>query len=126
MHDTRTYTAIYNSLIGQLFSKSYGKDDVLKLSVHSTLSGEFIDFLEFDLNYAIESIYILACSMIMLFFCNKKVVLLCFLMLIPVLIISFFYGKKCKKLTQYKNDELEKKVEIIATQNQNTIKEHYE
>jgi ABC-type multidrug transport system fused ATPase/permease subunit len=125
MYDTRTYTAIYNSLVGQLFSKSYGKEEVSKLSAHSTLSREFIDFLEFDLNYVVEAIYNLLGSMIMLFFYNKKVVLLCFLMLIPVMIISFFYGKKMQKLTQYKNDELEKQVEIITTQNQNAIKNHY-
>ena len=125
-YDTRTYTAIYTTLVKQLLSKKYTDNQVSRLSAHSTLAREFIDFLEFDLNYVVEAIYNLLGSIIMLFYYNRQVVLVCLIILIPVMIVSYFYGKKMETLTQQKNDELEKQVDIITTQDQAAIATHYQ
>jgi hypothetical protein len=58
MFDTRTYTAIYTSLVTRFLSRRYLKNDVSKLSAHSNLAREFVDFLEHDLVYVIEAAYI--------------------------------------------------------------------
>ncbi len=50
LYDSRTYSQIYTALVTRLMSRNRSKD-ISKLSAHSTLSREFIDFLEFDLNY---------------------------------------------------------------------------
>src|SRR5204863_3039881 len=55
--DTRTYTAIYTSLVTKFLFRKYDPSKVSKLSAHSTLAREFVDFLEFDLIYAMEAIY---------------------------------------------------------------------
>ncbi len=125
MYDTRTYTAIYTSVVTQLLARKYKTEEVSKLSAHSTLAREFIDFLEFDLNYVVEAAYNILGSLIILFFYDKKVVGICLLVLIPVSIVSYFYGKKMRKLNQLKNDELEQQVTIIETQNTADIKKHY-
>ncbi|MFP5040735.1 ABC transporter six-transmembrane domain-containing protein [Parasediminibacterium sp. JCM 36343] len=124
-YDTRTYTAIYTTLVKGLLAKKYGKEEVSKLSAHSTLAREFVDFLEFDLNYVAEAAYNLLGSLAMLFFYNKKVVLICLVILVPVMIASYFYGKRMQRLTLEKNDELEKQVEIISTHNLSAIAAHY-
>ena len=56
-YDTRTYSAIYTSLVTRFLSRRIDKSEVSKLSAHSTLAREFVDFLEFDLVYVIEALY---------------------------------------------------------------------
>ncbi len=125
MYDTRTYTAIYTSLVTRFLTKRGANKDISKLSAHSTLSREVVDFLESDLTYIIEAVFNIFGSLVLLYFYNRNVVLLCLLMLIPVVIISFFYGKKVSKLNRLKNDELEKQVSVIAFGNEVSVKQHY-
>lgn len=124
-YDTRTYSAIYTSLVTKFLSRKIKSTEVSKLSAHSTLARELIDFLEFDLVYIIEAIYNIMGSMILLFFYESTVVLLCLAMLIPVMTISYFYGKRMKKLTQLKNDELEQQVNIISSGDNKAIYRHF-
>ncbi len=125
MFDTRTYTAIYTSLVTRFLSRRYLKNDVSKLSAHSNLAREFVDFLEHDLVYVIEAAYNILGSLIILFFYDKTVVLICLAIMIPVIIISMLYGKKMMRLNKLKNDELEKQVDIISTGNNHIIRHHY-
>jgi ABC-type multidrug transport system fused ATPase/permease subunit len=124
--DTRTYTAIYTTLVTKFLARRYGKDDISRLSAHSTLAREFVDFLEFDLVYVIEAVYSLFGSLLLLFFYDNAVVLVCLGILLPVTGFSYFYGKKMRNLNQKKNDELEKQVNIISTGNNHLIRQHYE
>ncbi len=124
-YDTRTYSTIYTSLVTKFLSKKIKSSEVSKLSAHSTLAREFVDFLEFDLVYIIEAFYNIVGSMILLFFYQSSVVLLCLSILLPVMLISYIYGKKMKKLTQLKNDELEKQVNIISSGDKKAIHQHF-
>lgn len=123
--DTRTYTAIYTSFVSKLLNRKYDDKDVSKLSAHSNLAREFVDFLEYDLVYIIEAVYNILGSLILLCFYDGKVVAICLIVMIPVTIISYFYGKKMKTLTKERNDELENQVDIISTINPLAIKSHY-
>ncbi|MBN8687270.1 MAG: hypothetical protein J0M10_09635 [Chitinophagales bacterium] len=124
--DTRTYSAIYTSLVTKFLARRYGKEDVSRLSAHSNLAREFVDFLEFDLVYVIEAIYSLLGSLILLFFYDTSVVLVCLGILLPVIGFSYLYGKRMRLLNQQKNDELEKQVNIISTGNSHLIRQHYD
>lgn len=123
--DTRTYSAIYSSLATRLLARRYNRNDLSRLSAHSTLSREFVDFLEYDLVYVIEAVYNLIGSLLLLMFYDSSVVLVCLGILLPVMGISYFYGKKMKQLNKMKNDELEKQVDIISTGNHHLIRQHY-
>lgn len=125
MYDTRTYSAIYVSLVTKFLSRRNEKSDVSKLSAHSTLAREFVDFLEFDLVYVIEAVYNLVGSLILLFFYQSSVVLLCLAVLIPVILIGRVYGRRMKYLTKKKNDELEKQVQMITSADKRTLSKHY-
>lgn len=124
--DTRTYSAIYTSLVTKFLARRYNKSDVSRLSAHSTLAREFVDFLEFDLVYVIQAVYSIIGSLFLLFYYDHSVVLVCLGILLPVIAISYFYGKRMKTLNQQKNDELEKQVDIISTGNTHLIKQHYD
>ncbi len=123
--DTRTYTAIYTSLVAQFISRRRRQRDVSKLSAHSTLAREFVDFLEHDVIYVIEAAYNILGSLILLFFYDNAVVLVCLAILVPVGAASYFYGKQMKHLNKQKNDELENQVEVIAGGNIHKIHNHY-
>jgi ABC-type multidrug transport system fused ATPase/permease subunit len=125
MYDTRTYSSIYTSLVTQFLSRRFGKSEVSKLSAHSTLAKEFVDFLEYDLVYVIEAVYNLLGSLILLMFYDMAVVGVCLTILLPVVCFSYFYGKKMRRLNKLKNDELEKQVDIISTGNNHLIRQHY-
>ncbi len=124
-YDTRTYSTIYTSLVTKFLSKKIKSSEVSKLSAHSTLAREFVDFLEFDLVYIIEAFYNIVGSMILLFFYQSSVVFLCLAILLPVMLISYIYGKKMKRLTRLKNDELEKQVNIISSGDKKAIYQHF-
>lgn len=125
MFDTRTYSAIYTSLVTKFLSRRRHTSAVSKLSAHSTLAREFVDFLEQDLVYVIEALYNILGSLVILFFYDKTVVGICMAIMVPVVIIGLLYGKKMKSLNRHKNDELEKQVDIIATGNKSIIRNHY-
>ena len=125
MYDTRTYSSIYTSLVTKFLSRRYLKTDVSKLTAHSTLAREFVDFLEHDLVYVIEAAYNILGSLIILFFYDKLIVGICLAIMVPVIIISMLYGKKMLRLNKFKNDELEKQVDIISTGNNHVIRHHY-
>jgi ABC-type multidrug transport system fused ATPase/permease subunit len=125
MYDTRTYSAIYTTLVTRFLSRRYGKTDVSRLSAHSTLSKELVDFMETDLPYVMEAIYNIIGSLILLCFYDYRIVLPCMAILLPVMAISYFYGKKMRRLTRLKNDELEKQVSIISAGNNASINQHY-
>jgi len=125
MVDVRTYTSIYTELVTRMLSRRFDDEDVSRLSAHSTLAREFIDFLEFDLNFIIEAAYNLLGSLILLFFYDRSVVMICLAILIPVSLIAYRYGQRLTRLTQYKNDELELQVDVISTRDQKEIDRHY-
>ncbi len=126
MYDTRTYSAIYSSMVIRFLSRRKKNSDISKLSAHSTLSRELVDFLESDLPYVIEAFYNIVGSLILLMFYDHQVVLICLSILVPVVIISHFYGKKLQVLNKMKNDELEKQVSVIAIGNAKSIQRHYQ
>jgi len=126
MYDTRTYSSIYTSLVTKFLSRRHiQKSQISKMSAHSTLAREFVDFLEFDLVYVVEAFYNLFGSLLLLYFYNHEVVLVCFAILLPVSAISYFYGRKMKRLNRMKNDELEKQVDIISSGDKRNMHQHY-
>jgi ABC-type multidrug transport system fused ATPase/permease subunit len=125
MYDTRTFTSIYSSMVTRFLSKRNQDADISMLSAHSTLSKELVDFLESDLPYILEALYNIFGSLVLLYFYESNVVLICFAILLPVGVISYFYGEKMSALTKMKNDELEKQVSVIAFGNKDSINKHY-
>jgi len=126
INDTRTYSAIYTSLVTKFLSRRFDQVEVSKLSAHSTLAREFVDFLEHDLVYVIEASYNIIGSLIILCFYDVTIAAVCLAILLPVLVISHSYGKKMNLLNQQKNDELEEQVNIISTGNHVKIRLHYQ
>jgi len=125
-YDTRTYSTIYNAIILKFLADKTHGDNISKLSAHSTLTRELTDFLEFDLVYILEAVFNIFGSLLMLFFYDTKVVLLCVTVLIPIGLISRWYGKKMSVLMFHKNNEIENQVDVISSFDKKEIHKHYE
>ncbi|MBI3791513.1 MAG: hypothetical protein HY275_11630 [Gemmatimonadetes bacterium] len=125
LYDTRTFTAIYTDFVTRLLAREIGKEDVSRLSAHSQLARQFIDFLEFDFNYVVEAGYNILGSLILLMFYDRTVVVICLLILVPVSRLSYLYGRRTEQLAKGANDELERQVDIIASSDPKQIQEHY-
>ena len=124
-YDTRTYTSIYNGIVTKFLSQKIKFRDVSKLSAHSNLAREFVDFLEHDLVFVLEAMFNIIGSLVLLLFYDIRVVGICFSILIPIMVISFFYGRKMKQLNKNKNDELEHQINVIQSGNVFAIHSHY-
>ncbi len=125
MYDTRTFTAIYTSFVTRVLARSGAQRDVSKLSAHSTLARQVVDFLEFDFNYVIEALYNVIGSLVILYLYDSTVTLICLGVLLPVLLLSGVYGRATMRLNQGKHDELEKQVDIIAGTDATAMTTHY-
>jgi ABC-type multidrug transport system fused ATPase/permease subunit len=123
--DTRTYSAIYTSLVTKFLTRRIKTTEVSKLSAHSTLTREFIDFLEVDLGFVLEAAFNIFGSIILLSFYQSDLIIVCIAILLPIVISSHLYGRKLRKLNQHKNDELERQVDVIATGNIHHIRNHF-
>ncbi len=126
IYDTKTYTAIYNTLIEKLLNKKYEAAEISKLSAHTNLAKEFVTFLEADLVYVVEAFFNIIGALIMLAYYNPVLVLPCIIIVFPVIFLSKYYGKKMQHLYKNKNDELEKQVDVITSQNMQFVKKHYD
>ena len=124
-YDVRTYTSIYTTVMLQFLQGKSARSDISKLSAHSTLTRELIDFLEYDLVYILEAIFNIFGSLLMLFFYDNKVVVLCVVILVPISLISRWYSTRMSKLTHYKNNEIEKQVDAISSFDRREMKRHY-
>ena len=124
-YDTRTYTAVYNNLVKKFITGKRSPESLSQQSAHANLSKELTDFMESDFPYILEAVFNIIGSLLLLFYYDYTIVVLCLFVLIPVSIVSYFYGKKMKKLNGERNDELEKQVSVISMGNKESINYHF-
>jgi ABC-type bacteriocin/lantibiotic exporter with double-glycine peptidase domain len=125
MYDTRTFTAIYTEFVTRLLSRPAVVRDVSKLSAHSTLARQVVDFLEFDFNYIVEAAYNIIGSLAILLMYQRTVMVMCLLVLVPILVLGVMYGRRTTNLNRGLYDELENQVDIIAGSDPKAIVSHY-
>ena len=124
MYDTRTFTAIYTAFVTRVVRADVDRD-VSRLSAHSSLARQVVDFLEFDFNYIIEALYNVVGSLVILYLYDVTVVWICLVALVPMLIFSRVYGRVTARLNLGRHDELEKQVDIIAGSDHAAVDAHY-
>lgn len=125
LYDTRTFSAVYTTFITGLFDNTAVTFDISRRSAYSSLSREIVEFLQYDLVYVIEAAYNVIGSLVILLFYDRTVVLVCMASLVPVAGFSALYGRRTAALNVHKHDELEKQVDIIASEDPVLIREHY-
>ena len=81
--------------------------------------------MEFDAVYVLEAAFNILGSLLLLFYYDKPVVVICILVTLPVTWMARKYGKRMYELNREKNDELEKQVDVLSSGDASRISEHY-
>lgn len=123
--DTRTFSSVYTRFITRLFEKTSDELDISRRSAYSSLAREIVEFLQYDLVYVLEAAYNVFGSLVILLFYDQTVVLICAVALVPVGLFSALYGRRTAALNVHKHDELEKQVDVIASEDPELIRAHY-
>ncbi len=126
MFDSRTFSAIYTTFVLRMFTRDGGAQNVSRLSAHSTLARQLVDFLEHDVNYIVEAGYNIFGSLILLYLYNRSVVVVCLAVLVPVVLLGRRYGRRTIRLNYAQHDELERQVDVIQAQDTQAIAAHYQ
>jgi ABC-type multidrug transport system fused ATPase/permease subunit len=115
IYDTKLFSKIYNDISIKTIEhhKIEGIDDG-KINARIELLKEVVTFFEDDFPFMLNSFVEMFGSAILLYFYNPKILLVCFVIIVPSLIINWFYSKKMTKVTTEVNNEYEKQYDIIA------------
>jgi ABC-type multidrug transport system fused ATPase/permease subunit len=126
MYDTRTFTSIYTDRASDLVLHQRGCEvDVSTVSARSALAREFVDFFERHVPIIIQSLFSLVGAVLILFWYDWVLVLFCAALIVPSMILNFYFGRKSLRLSGMLHDQLEQEVEVIKHPTNENVREHY-
>jgi ABC-type multidrug transport system fused ATPase/permease subunit len=126
MYDTRAFTAIYSEKAGELVLGQ--RDDHVDVSVvaaRSALARDFVEFFERQVPIVIQSLFSLVGAVLFLFYYDRVLVLYCAALVVPAMVLNFFFGRKSLRLSGLLHDQLEREVEVIRHPTREAVDEHY-
>lgn len=126
-YDTRAFTAIYTDLATRLVLEQQGrKVDVSCVAARSALSRAFVDFFERDVPLVVQALYSVGGALVILFFYDWGLPLLCLGLLVPGFLLNRWYGRRTLLFNGRLHDELEREVEVIGQGRPADVRGHYE
>jgi hypothetical protein len=124
--DTKIYTSVYNDVVFQTIEHHQEQNiDNSKINARIELLKGVVYFFENDAPFILTIFINMAGSAILLSFYNPKLMIICMVLLIPAIILNYFFGKKMLKTTSKINNEYEKQVDIIETRDIANIKKFF-
>jgi hypothetical protein len=126
MYDTRAFTAIYTETVTRLVCRQRDAGlGVSTVAARSGLSRELVDFFEHHLKAVFSSIYGVIGALAMLVVYDRRLVLLCGLMLAPLVVLSRRLAGRSSGVNAALNDQLEREVEVIEDGRAGPVSDHY-
>lgn len=127
VYDTRTFSAIYSDLATRMIvSQRASGVDVSRVTARASLSREFVEFFERSIPMLMKVGFSVAGSVIMLAWYDWVIVSCCLGLLIPAALLSRHYSKWTRRLSRGLHDELEKEVDVIHSQNEIDVRNHFD
>lgn len=127
VYDTRTFSAIYSDLATRMIvSQRASGVDVSRITARASLSREFVEFFERSIPMLMKVGFSVAGSVIMLAWYDWVIVTCCLGLLIPAALLSRHYSNWTRRLSRNLHDELEKEVDIIQSQNEIGVRNHFD
>lgn len=126
MLDTRVFTRLYADLASSLVLRSHREGIEPSLIVaRSSLSREYVTFLERDVPAAILAIVSLAVSLSALFWLDPIVGASCLVLVLPLAFISRWLATKSLAYNVGLNDRLEDEVRLLRDGQPSTVFRHF-
>lgn len=125
-YDTRIYSNIYCQIAPEMVEREQKKgSSVSKIAARSSLLTEFVEFLENSMPEAIGAIVSLVGIIVIIATLNLNVLFACLGVLLLIFLIYAVSGKLNYKLNANYNNQLEKQVDTLESQNIGFIKGYY-
>jgi ABC-type multidrug transport system fused ATPase/permease subunit len=126
-YDARVFARIYSDLATRLVLDQRDRNvEISRVAARSALSREVVSFFERDVPCALQASYATVGGLMMLAFHDGMLLPLGMVLMIPVFVLSRFYGRKTYLLNGHLNDELEREVDVITTGSPRSIRGHYD
>ncbi len=126
MYDTRTFTRIYAERVSELVVEQRTRGvGVSQVAARSTLSREFVDFLEQHVPIVIRSLYSVIGALVMLALFDGVLVLYCAAVVLPACVVNFVYGRQSMRISRLLHDDLEREVQVVDRADRAEVRDHY-
>ena len=127
VYDTRTFSAIYSDLATRMIVAQRASGvDVSRVTARASLSREFVEFFERSIPMLMKVGFSVAGSVLMLAWYDWLIVTCCLGLLIPAALLSQHYSRLTRRLSRGLHDELEKEVDVIHSQNEIDVRNHFD
>lgn len=124
--DTRVFTRIYADFAGSVVENGHKTGvDPSTIAARASLSREFIDFFEFDLDAALYAVIAIVVSLSALFWFDRAIGACCLFLIIPLSFVAQWLSKRSTRLNKGLNDRLEKEVELIRSGRGLSVNRHF-
>jgi ABC-type bacteriocin/lantibiotic exporter with double-glycine peptidase domain len=125
--DSIVFSKIYNVVVLKTIEHHKQEGiDVGSINARMELLKQVVAFFEGDLPYLINSIAMMFGAAFLLYFYNSKLMLVCIIIIVPSLILNYFFGKKMVQVTHLVNNAYEKQLEVITQEELSGIKSYLE
>jgi ABC-type multidrug transport system fused ATPase/permease subunit len=125
--DSVIFTRIYNDVVIKTIEHHQQEGiEVGAINARMELLKQVVTFFEGDLPFLINSIFMMFGAAGLLFFYNTNLMWVCIIIIVPSLILNYFFGKKMVKVTHLVNNAYEKQLEMISTGDLAVIKKYLE
>ncbi|MCU0238773.1 MAG: ABC transporter six-transmembrane domain-containing protein [Pyrinomonadaceae bacterium] len=114
IQDTVVFTKVFNQISLQIIKDHQSKNiDTTTINARVELMKQVTDFFENDLPFLVRSIISIFGSAILLYFYNSKLFLAALIIILPSILINYFYSKKIVETTEKVNNQFERQVDVI-------------
>ncbi len=125
-YDTRVYSGIYRVLANEMVEREQKKGtEVSAISARSSLLTELVEFMENSLPEIVTAVIGVVGTLAILAGINIYVFFASLSLLLIVIITYWVTGQKNLRLNTGYNDELERRVDVLATENRRSIFLHF-
>ena len=125
-YDTRAYSGIYTTIATEMVEREHAKEKPISaIAARATLLTEFVEFLENSMPMIVENLFGIVGVLLIVLSLNNSIFVACLALFIWIVVIYVLTGRLNFRLNRNYNDELEKQVDVLSTQESPFIKNHF-
>lgn len=124
--DTRAYADIYTTISAETVEREQTKGKSLSvITARVRLLSEFVEFLENSLPLIVQSLIGVVGTLLIILSLNVSIFVACIVLLMLMATVYLLSGKLNFRLNKNYNDELEKQVDVLSTEQLDAINGHF-
>ncbi|MCP3804591.1 ABC transporter six-transmembrane domain-containing protein [Allokutzneria sp. A3M-2-11 16] len=124
LYDTRLFARMYADVVVDMIDRRQDSSTAV-LSGRAALARELVDFLEHDIPGAITSALGCVASLVLLAGYQPAAGGLAALLLVPVTVLSWRFGRRSAEINGALNDAAEREVDVIAERDRTKVRTHF-